>query len=175
MNSMLEANHTARKDCSENLSRRAALGAVLTSGAAVLGAGVAIAASEGSHEGSFSGAGDAIMHGGAKHQALIDKALVCVNKGEVCLNHCITSLSTGDTMMKECAKLVAVILPMCAGLAKLAALEAPRLKEYAKVCMDACADCEKECRKHEKMHEICKACAEACADCIKECKTLMGA
>jgi Cys-rich four helix bundle protein (predicted Tat secretion target) len=175
MTRTLEANPQLREVQAAGLSRRAVLGVVLTSGTAVLAAGVAVAADEGSHEGSFSGAGDAIMQGGAKYQTVINKALACVNKGEVCLNHCITSLSTGDTMMKDCAKLVAAILPMCAGLAKLAALETPRLKEYAKVCMDACADCEKECRKHEKMHEICKACAEACADCIKECKTLIAA
>jgi Cys-rich four helix bundle protein (predicted Tat secretion target) len=175
MTTFPDASLRAKPDRSASLSRRAALGVVLTSGAAVLAAGEAPAADEGSFEGSYSGAGDSIMNGGAKYQSVINKALACVNKGEVCLNHCITSLSTGDTMMKDCAKLVAAILPMCAGLAKLAAMDAPRLKDYAKVCMDACADCEKECRKHEQMHAVCKACAEACAGCIKECKTLTGA
>jgi Cys-rich four helix bundle protein (predicted Tat secretion target) len=108
----------------------------------------------------------------AKHQTLIDKALHCVNTGEVCLNHCLALLSKGDTSITDCVRTVSVLLPMCATLAKLGALDADRLKEFAKVCRDVCADCEKECNKHKDHHAVCKACAESCAACVKECDKL---
>ena len=54
---------------------------------------------------------------------------------------------------------VAIMLPICATLARIAAMDAKRLKENAAVCKD----CEDECRKHEKQHAECKACAESCA------------
>lgn len=109
---------------------------------------------------------------GAKHQALIDKALHCVNTGKVCLDHCFALLSKGDTSIKECVRTISVLLPMCVTLAKLSALNASRLKEFVKVCRDVCADCEKECLKHKDHHAVCKACAESCAACIKECDKL---
>jgi Cys-rich four helix bundle protein (predicted Tat secretion target) len=108
----------------------------------------------------------------AKHQALIDKALHCVNTGEVCLNHCIALMTKGDTSIKECVRTVSVLLPMCVTLAKLSALDASRLKEFAKVCREVCADCEKEYNKHKDHHAVCKACAESCAACVKECDKL---
>lgn len=165
---------TIRPAMDQDVSRRTALNAVFaaSAGAALaLSSGRAFAADEGSH----SGMDHAAMMGPPKHQALIDKALVCVNRGEVCNSHCLMMLSMGDTSLKDCLASVSAMLPMCGGLVKLAALDAPRLKEYAKVCMDVCADCEKECRKHEAKHAVCKACAESCAECIKECKTLLGA
>ncbi len=112
-------------------------------------------------------------HGPAPHQALIDAGLNCVNRGEVCVNHCIGLLSSGDTSMKDCLRAVSAMLPMCSTLARLAALDAARLKDFAKVCIDVCADCEQECKKHQDHHAVCKACAESCAACIKECKAVM--
>lgn len=141
----------------------------------VVAAGVAgsktLAAEEGAVDHSQHGASTA----GVEHQALITAAVDCLNKGNVCVNHCVASLSTGDTMLKDCLKTVLAMLPMCETLAALAAQDAARLKEFAKVCMDVCDDCEKECRKHETHHATCKSCAESCAACIKECKALIGA
>ena len=48
---------------------------------------------------------------------------------------------------------------MCAALARLASANSAHLVALAKVCGEVCLDCEKECRKHEKEHELCKACA----------------
>ncbi|MGE0054477.1 MAG: four-helix bundle copper-binding protein [Hyphomicrobium sp.] len=106
----------------------------------------------------------------AAHQALIDAALKCVNKGEVCTNHCITMLGNGDTSLKDCIRTVAAMMPMCEALAKLAALESSHLKDLAKVCSDVCEDCQKECKKHAEHHAACKACAESCQECIDACK-----
>ena len=111
-------------------------------------------------------------HGPAPHQALIDAGLDCVNRGEVCADHCIEMLSDGDTSLKDCLRTVSAMLPMCATLARLAAQDAKRLKEFAKVCIDVCADCEAECKKHQDEHAVCKACAKSCATCIAECKKL---
>jgi Cys-rich four helix bundle protein (predicted Tat secretion target) len=109
----------------------------------------------------------------ARHKALIDSAFACLNHGEVCINHCLTTLSTGDTSLKDCMRSVSVMMPMCAALARAGALEASRLKDIAKVCIDICADCETECKKHAEHHAACKACGQSCADCIAECKKVI--
>lgn len=113
-------------------------------------------------------------HGGpAKHQALVDAALDCVNRGDVCSAHCMDLIAMGDTSIVACLRSVSGMLPMCVALAKLAALDAPRLKEMAKVCLGVCEDCEKECEKHADKHAACKACMESCAECAKACKKVV--
>jgi hypothetical protein len=57
-------------------------------------------------------------------------------------------------------------------MVQLAGQDAKRLKDYAKVCVAVCSDCEDECRKHEFHHIECKNCAEACAAMIKACQSL---
>ncbi|MEQ8824835.1 MAG: four-helix bundle copper-binding protein [Filomicrobium sp.] len=119
-------------------------------------------------------------HGGhaahvAPHQKLIDVALHCVNRGDVCSEHCISLLGKGDTSLKDCLLRVSEMLAACAALSRIAALDGKRLKAFAAVCADICKDCEDECRKHEKHHSACKACADSCAQCIKECKKLTDA
>ncbi len=114
-------------------------------------------------------------HDGARHKALIDVALKCVGSGEVCLDHCYKLLGTGDTSLKDCVRTVSAMLPMCAALIRFAALDASRLKELAKLCIDVCADCETECKKHQEHHALCRACAESCAECIGACKKLIAA
>ncbi|MGO9357209.1 MAG: four-helix bundle copper-binding protein [Xanthobacteraceae bacterium] len=123
-----------------------------------------------------AGHGDHMMmhDDAAHHQPLIDAALACVNRGDVCLDHCFKLLGEGDTSMKTCVRTVSAMLPMYAALARFAALDAPRLKDLARVCIDVCSDCEAECRKHQDHHAACRACAESCADCIKECKVLIA-
>jgi len=109
------------------------------------------------------------------HQAnssLIDVALDCVKTGEVCKDHCIRLIKDGDTSIIDCLSAVNDMLPVCATLAKLAISESQHLKEYAKVCMAICKDCEKACKEHKDKHAACKACMESCALCIKECKKI---
>lgn len=118
-------------------------------------------------------------HGGHKpdtqHQAVIDRAMDCVAKAEACVSHCIASLAKGDTSLAECLESVLGMMPMCTAVARLAALDAPRLKDVAKLCADICVDCEKVCRKHEAHHAVCKACADACAHFAKESRKLTDA
>lgn len=128
------------------------------------------------HAGHDHGSHD---HGSAKpdtqHQAVIDSATDCVAKAEACVPHCVASLAKGDTSLAECLESVLAMMPMCTAVARLAALDAPRLKDVAKLCADICVDCEKVCRKHEAHHAVCKACADSCAHFVKESRKLTDA
>jgi Cys-rich four helix bundle protein (predicted Tat secretion target) len=147
-------------------------------GLAALTAAPARAQDDHQHHGDHAAAKDEHAgHAGhaaaLKHQALIDSALKCVGRGEVCVEHCLTLMSTGDTSLKDCMRAVQVMMPMCSTLMRAAAYDTARLKEIAKVCLDICADCEKECKKHAEHHAVCKACMESCADCVAECKKVI--
>ena len=48
--------------------------------------------------------------------------------------------------------------------------EAERLGIDARVALDACVACEKECRKHADKHAECRACAQSCVTCIEQCR-----
>ncbi len=97
----------------------------------------------------------------------------CVTKGQVCVAHCLVLLADGDKVMAECAKSVSQTIALCNALESLAAQQSPLVPALAKVTLEACQSCEKECRKHEQ-HAQCKACAESCVACIKECKAVLG-
>src|SRR5258706_14973283 len=126
-----EIDHTA-------FTRRTALAQLSVFAAAIGSAGIASAQPAPSgHAGHGSDA--------AAHQPLLDAALACLNTGNVCMEHCIRQLGAGDTSLKECIKTVSVMLPMCETLARLAALDAPRLKEFAKGFGDRCVEWGKEC------------------------------
>lgn len=161
---------TNERDGCGTADRRAVLG-LITAGAAALAAGAAAAAEHEHHHGQHG----EHQHHGPRHQRVVDAALACVNRGEVCIDHCIGLLSSGDTSLKDCIRTVSAMLPMCAALARLAALDARRLKDLARVCIDVCADCETECKRHAEHHTACKACAESCAECIRVCKALLDA
>ena len=163
----------ARESVRMTISRRTLVEATLAAGAILAAStgpgGIAAAADEHAGHGmGISGSGT------VRYQSVIDAALSCVNRGDVCLNHCITVLSSGDVSMEDCIRTVSAMLPMCATMARYAALEATRLKDLAKVCIDVCSDCEAECKKHAEHHAACRACAESCANCIKECKALVA-
>jgi len=105
-------------------------------------------------------------------KALLNAATHCAQTAEVCQAHCQQSLATGDTMLKDCSRSVAQLLPICEALASLAAQASGYLPRYAKLALQVCKDCEQECRKHEKHHDFCKECADACAACAKECQRI---
>lgn len=109
------------------------------------------------------------------HQAIVDAARKCLAKGDVCRKHCERRIKAGDTSLAECLKLVDAMMPVCAATAKLAAADAARLKDLAKVCHAVCGDCEAECRKHAGHHAECKGCMEACQGMIAALRPLVGA
>ena len=107
-------------------------------------------------------------------QRVLDHAMDCIKKGEICNQHCIELFKAGDTSVADCADSVQEMLASCTAMSKLAAYDSKHLKALMKVCIGVCEDCEKECRKHENKHAECKACANSCADCIKVCKDYLA-
>jgi Cys-rich four helix bundle protein (predicted Tat secretion target) len=108
--------------------------------------------------------------GGSKYQALAAAAGDCVTKGDACLAHCLVLLGDGDKTLAACAKSVNQMLSLCGALQKLAAQNSKHTAALARVALNACTECEKECKKHENKHAECKACRESCTECIKQCK-----
>lgn len=112
--------------------------------------------------------------GGSANAAFAAAAADCVEKGDACLQHCIASLSKGDTMMAECAAAVNDMLAVCRGMGTLALSGSKHLPAAAKLCHDICTDCAAACEPHVGHHDTCKACHEACLRSIEASKTLMG-
>ncbi len=107
-------------------------------------------------------------------QRIIDHAMDCVKKGDICTQHCMDLFKAGDTTLAACADSVLEMVVSCAAMSKLAAYNSKHLKAMVKVCISICEDCENECRKHGDKHAECKACADACAACIKSCKEYLA-
>ena len=117
------------------------------------------------------------MHGMSmnQHQSLIDAAADCMKKGQACLSHGIHLWSGGENKgMAICAMRVNEMIAACAALEQLASYDSAHLVKMARVVMDVCQDCEKECRKFEKEHVQCKQAADSCDACFKECKKITG-
>jgi Cys-rich four helix bundle protein (predicted Tat secretion target) len=111
-------------------------------------------------------------HGTHPHSQLIGTVGTCIEKGQICIAHCLTLLGEGDKDIAACAKSVQQMLAFCSALQQLASQESPYLRETALIAAKACKDCEAECDKHADKHIACKDCREACADCRKECEAL---
>jgi Cys-rich four helix bundle protein (predicted Tat secretion target) len=101
-------------------------------------------------------------------------AASCVQTGDACISHCLSSFSAGDTKLAACARSVTEMVPVCQTLGRLAELESAHLRSYAAVCREVCDACEQECRKHEKDHAICKECGDACRKLSAALKSLAG-
>jgi Cys-rich four helix bundle protein (predicted Tat secretion target) len=112
------------------------------------------------------------VHHGAHHKALADAAGTCVATGQACLDHCLELMGNGHKELAACAKSVTQMLSLCSALQNLANQDSKYLVKLANVTLDACLDCEEECKKHADKHEACKRCGESCAACAKECKLL---
>lgn len=109
-------------------------------------------------------------HHEAPNAGLAAAAADCVQKGEVCLSHCLMLLGEGDKEMAGCAKAVSQMLSICGALRQLVNQNSKHAARMAAIAMDACKQCEEECKKHAEKHAECKACGESCAACYKECK-----
>lgn len=108
-----------------------------------------------------------------KNQSLIDAAADSVKIGQACLQHNLEILSQGENKgMAICAMRVNDMIAACTAIEQLANYNSPHVPKMAKVVMDVCKDCETECRKFEKEHEICKQAADSCVTCFNECKKI---
>jgi Cys-rich four helix bundle protein (predicted Tat secretion target) len=110
-----------------------------------------------------------------KYADLVAATSHCVNKGDICIAHCLTLLGDGEKELAACAKTVEDVVASCNALRQLAAANSPHVAKLAGVVGDICSDCETECRKHEMKHHVCHDCAEACAQCAKECQKAAAA
>ena len=111
-------------------------------------------------------------HDMSANAGLIASVSDCIQKGQVCINHCLYLLGQGDKDMATCAKSVSQMLAICGSLQALANQESSYLPKLAAIARDVCEACEDECKKHADKHEACKACGESCAACAKECRKI---
>lgn len=107
----------------------------------------------------------------AKFAALTKAANDCVATGEGCLRHCIGMLLMKDTSMGACADASYQTVAVCRTLASLAAVNSRFVPAYAKVAMEVCLACQKECEKFPE-HLECKECAASCKACAEECRKI---
>jgi Cys-rich four helix bundle protein (predicted Tat secretion target) len=113
-------------------------------------------------------------HGGKSDEELIDSALECIKKGQICIDHCMEMFKKGDSSLAFCADALQEMMAFCEAFTKLVSYKSKHLKEAARLCIAICEDCEIECRKHEDHHAECKECAEACRNCIDKCKKYLS-
>ncbi|MEM9455800.1 MAG: Csp1 family four helix bundle copper storage protein [Myxococcota bacterium] len=110
---------------------------------------------------------------GPDHASFVAALADCTEKGQVCLQHCITLLSKGETSMAECAAAVNDMMSICQGMGALALSKSKHLQAAAKLCHDLCSDCAAACKPHVAHHASCKACAEACEATMAEASKLV--
>lgn len=140
---------------------------LLLNGVALAGAAIVGNAQASAHDHSHH-------HDTPDHINLATSAADCLQKGQVCLNHCLELLGQGEKDMAACAKSVNQMLALCGALQQLANQGSKQLSKLAAIALDVCQQCQEECKKHANKHESCKACGESCAACAKECKKLVG-
>jgi Cys-rich four helix bundle protein (predicted Tat secretion target) len=107
----------------------------------------------------------------AKFAALTKAANDCVATGEGCLRHCIGMLLMKDTSMGACADASYQTVALCRALSSLAAVNSAQVPALAKVAMQVCLACQKECEKFPE-HLECKECAASCKTCAEECRKI---
>jgi len=135
-----------------------------------LAAATTLANAHGNHDhGSHSHAANSTDNA---YEAARKAAGHCVSAGQVCLTHCITLLSKGDTSMKDCAVAVNQMLALCGAIQNLAAQNSRLTPALAKVCVEACKQCAQACKAHAAHHAECKACYESCLNCIQACEKI---
>lgn len=136
---------------------------VMLSAVALAGAGLVGTARAGEHD---------HHHHAAVASSLVEAVADCIQKGQVCLDHCLELLGNGEKEMATCAKSVNQMLALCTAVQQLANQNSRHLPKLAAVAMAACRDCEEECKKHAEKHDACRACGESCATCYKECQKI---
>jgi len=109
----------------------------------------------------------------AQHPKVLDAANACLEKGQLCITHCLVSFVEGDTELAECASKVHEMQAICGAFSYLLAANSVYAKDYSSICVAACDDCAKLCKEHDE-HFECRDCGEACEDIIKAIKKSFG-
>lgn len=86
----------------------------------------------------------------------------CSRVGQICMQHCLSLLASGDTSMAACAKTVHEMLAVCSGTEVLALAGSSHLAQAAALCKAVCESCEAACKVHAGHHRECGDCASAC-------------
>jgi Cys-rich four helix bundle protein (predicted Tat secretion target) len=110
--------------------------------------------------------------GAVQNAAIVDAAAGCLKSGEVCLEHCLEVLRSGDVSMVRCSKTVSAMLPVCRATLALAVQGSPYLADVSRICAKVCRDCEAACKEHAAHHEACRLCMESCQRCAAACEKL---
>jgi Cys-rich four helix bundle protein (predicted Tat secretion target) len=97
----------------------------------------------------------------------------CLVKGQQCIAHCPVVFQEGGTSLAECAVKVHEMQAICDAYDYLPAANSEYIKDYARICVTACEDCEIECRRHDH-HVECRECAEACEQVVALAKKLLA-
>ena len=149
---------------SEQIGRRDLLMVTMGAGALLAtGAGATIAADAPGHRHEDHA---------PKHVAALKAANDCILNGQQCIAHCLVSFREGDMTLADCASSVHEMLPICEAMSYQLAANSIYVSGLSAVCVQACKDCEEECRKHEDKHLECKECADACAKFVTELERL---
>lgn len=142
----------------QSLSRRNLLSGASVLAAALMGGASLTASAEEHHSDEH----------GQSHAEVLAAARNCSSAAQKCLAHCLNMVQApdGDRELAKCARKTNEMSTICEDFAHQLAVNSPYVESLAKVCRDACADCEKLCRRKEAEHAACKECAEACAQVI---------
>jgi Cys-rich four helix bundle protein (predicted Tat secretion target) len=133
------------------------------------------AAATAAYAGSATAAmkGHSHAHHKPQHEDVLKATNECTDTGRRCIAHCLVSFVEGDTELAECASKVHEMKTICDTFAELVTGNSEYAKEYSKICITACNDCEKVCREHDE-HFECKDCADACQALVKAIKKSMA-
>jgi len=133
------------------------------------------AAATAAYAGSATAAmpGHSHAHHKPQHEDVLKATNECTDTGRRCIAHCLVSFTEGDTELAECASKVHEMKTICDTFAELVTGNSEYAKEYSKICITACSDCEKICREHDE-HFECKDCADACQALVKAIKKSMA-
>lgn len=125
--------------------------------------------------------GTAFAAGGHKHDEhhhegagdLLKALAHCDVEAKLCSAHLYDVIKEGDNSVVDCQKALISMMDVCRATGTLATTDSSAFKAILGVAISTLKECENECRKHEKKHEICKTTADSCVECVKACKKAM--
>lgn len=94
----------------------------------------------------------------------------CITACETCADKCLDEDNV--KMMADCIRLDRDCADACTMAARFLARKSKYRRQALELCIQACKDCEKECRKHD--HDHCQHCADICHECHKACEDYLS-
>jgi len=101
----------------------------------------------------------------------IDEMYACAQACTSCADACLAEAMVAE--LRQCIRLNLDCADVCAATATIANRRTGSNEDVIRTmldaCIQACALCGAECRRHASMHEHCRICAEACQRCEGAC------